>query len=50
MSITTAQEASAAEVTGGNEGSGGAVANGYDSDGRASTPSLDMMSDDELER
>ena len=47
VSLTTVQEASAADVPGVN---GNAGANGYDSDGRASTPSLEMMSDDEEER
>ena len=50
MSLTTVQEASAADVPGGNGSAGANGANGYDSDGRASTPSLEMMSDDEEER
>ena len=49
MSIGTGQDASAADATGASA-SAGAGAAGYDSDGRASTPSLEMMSDDEEER
>ncbi len=47
MSITTTQEA-----TGGGDTSAtaGGATTGYDSDGRASTPSLEMMSDDDEAR
>ena len=46
MSITTTQEATGADTS----ATAGGATNGYDSDGRASTPSLEMMSDDDEAR